>query len=61
MDPDLNKPATKGILDTTRKNLLLICNYILKFLNYDHGLVVIYIKKKPNMLDTHSELYMCVK
>ena len=41
LDPDLNKPATKGILDTTRKNLLLIFNYILKFLNYDHGLVVI--------------------
>ena len=44
LNPDLNKPTTKGILDTTKKNLLLICNYLLKFLNYDLGLVVIYKK-----------------
>ena len=44
LDPDLNKPTTKGILDTTKKNLLLICNYLLKFLNYDLGLVVVYKK-----------------
>lgn len=57
MDPDLNKPTTKGILDTTQKNLLLICNYILRFLNYDHGLVVIYLKNLIRR--TFWSIYVC--
>lgn len=42
LDPDLNKPTRRGILDTTKKTLMSIWKCKLNlFLNYDDGLVVI--------------------